>query len=144
MESDPNVQSCISSFKVKEAILVSIICGMIISWTKFFKQERYPFKKTNLVFNYHEEALDNNKFNLKEQGFDEGDIRNVELNSDEGEETLKQENKILVERTNYSIKSGVLKGNNADRNLKELPTKGERGTSDYSSLSTEDVKKSQE
>jgi hypothetical protein len=66
------------------------------------------------------------------------------FNFDVDEEAFKQEYRILMERTSYPIKSGMLKGSIANENLICLSTEGEREIFDYGVLPTEDVRRSHE
>jgi hypothetical protein len=128
---------------MKIVTLVSIIGKMINSLDQMFVNKKDTLlRERELVYDSHERIMKENILILKEQDSIESDIRNVELSVDEDEGTLKKEYRILVEGTNCSIESGVMKGNSANRNLNDLPTEGERGISNYSVLSSNVVRRS--
>jgi hypothetical protein len=111
----------------------------------FLSKKDMLLRKQRLCFEDYKKILAGDETVLKKQNLERevSVIEKMKFNFDVDEETLKQEYRILVEKTNYSIDSIVLKGCIANKNLMCLPTEGEREIFDQGVIPSEDVRMSQ-
>jgi hypothetical protein len=130
---------------MKGAELASIICEIITILDRIFWSKKDTLLgKRKVGFEGYEKMLIRNETILEKQSLKRklSDLRNVEFNFDVDEKALKQKYRILMEETNYSIDSSVLKVSIEGENSMRLPTEGERGIFDYGVLPTKDVRRS--